>query len=70
MLDDRHVIAHSLALEDLDVAGEGAVVIWHPRSGKETQITTSQILSHAQDIRIAWRRVHEAIVAESSRPLP
>ncbi len=66
MLDDRHVIAHSVALEDIEVQGQGGLVIWHPRSGRETLITTSEVLSHLQDIRIAWRRFYDAIAAESS----
>lgn len=66
VLDDRHVIAHSVAVEDIEVQGQGGLVIWHPRSGRETQITTSEVLSHLQDIRIAWRRFDEAIDAESA----
>src|SRR5258708_23720548 len=53
-------------LEDIEVQGQGGLVIWEPRSGRETQITTSQVLSHLQDIRIAWRRFHDAVAAESS----
>lgn len=70
VLDDRHVIAHSIALEDVEVEGRGCLVIWHPRSGRETQITTSQVLSHLQDIVIAWRRFDEAIAAESASDRP
>ena len=66
VLDDRHVIAHSIALEDIEVQGQGGLVILEPRSGRENQITTSQVLSHVQDIRIAHRRFYEAIAAESS----
>ena len=40
-------------------------MIWHPRSGRETQITAAQILGHVQDIRIAARRVQELIAVEA-----
>jgi hypothetical protein len=66
VLDDRHVIAHSVALEDIEVQGQGGMVIWHPRSGRETQITTSEVRSHLQDILIAWSRFCDAVAAESS----
>lgn len=63
VLYDRHVIAHSVALEHVEVNGQLAQVIWHPRSGRETQITAAQVLGHVQDIRIATRRVQKAIAA-------
>jgi hypothetical protein len=63
VLNDRHVIAHSVALEHVEVNGQLAQVIWHPRSGRETQITAAQVLSHVQDIRIATRRVQKVIAA-------
>lgn len=66
VLSDRHVLAHSLALDDVTADGQPGLVIFHPGSGQETQITTPQVLSHAQDIRIAWRRVSAAIDAEAA----
>ena len=65
VLADRHVLAHSIALEQVEFRGQSARVIWHPRSGRETQITAAQILGHVQDIRIAARRVQELIAAEA-----
>jgi hypothetical protein len=65
VLNDRHVIAHSVALEYIEVNGQFAHVIWHPRSGRETQITAAQVLGHVQDIRIATHRVQEVIAAEA-----
>jgi ABC-type arginine transport system permease subunit len=65
VLNDRHVIAHSVALEYVEVNGQLAQVIWHPRSGRETQITAAQVLGHVQDIRIATRRVQKVIAAEA-----
>ncbi len=66
VLDDRNVIAHSAALEDIETGGHAGLVILHPRSGAETQLTTPEVLGHVQDIRIAWRRFYKAIAAESS----
>jgi hypothetical protein len=65
VLNDRHVIAHSVALEHVEVNGQLARVIWHPRSGREAQITAAQVLGHVQDIRIATRRVQKVIAAET-----
>lgn len=65
VLEDRHVIAHSLALEEIEAGGQAALVIYHPRSGRETEITAAQVLDHARDIRVAYRRVHELIAAVS-----
>jgi hypothetical protein len=50
-------------LSQVRVNGQLAQVIWHPRSGRETQITAAQVLGHVQDIRIATRRVQKAIAA-------
>jgi hypothetical protein len=66
VLDDRHIIAHSIPMEDADVDGQRGLTIWNPRHGAETQITTSQLLSFAQDIRIVYRRFHDAIAAETA----
>jgi hypothetical protein len=66
VLDDRNVIAHSVALEDIEAGGHTGLVILHPRSGTETQLTTPEVLSHVQDIHIAYRRFRDAIAAESS----
>jgi len=66
VLDDRHVIAHSLAVEDADADGQACLVIFHPGSGKETTLTTPAVLSHAHDIRIAYSRFHKAIAAQTS----
>jgi hypothetical protein len=49
VLDDRHIIAHSIPLEDADIDGQRGLTIWNPRHGAETQITTSQLLSFGQD---------------------
>jgi hypothetical protein len=65
VLDDRHVIAHSIALEEDEADGQTGLVILHPRTGVETRLTTPAVLSHAHDIRIIYRRFHEAIVAET-----
>lgn len=65
VLNDRHVIAHSIALEQVEVRGQRAQVIWHPRSGRETRITAAQVLDHAHDVRIAARRVQKLIAAEA-----
>jgi hypothetical protein len=64
VLDDRHIIAHSIAMEAVEVDGLAGLVIFHPRSGRETTLTTPALLSHAQDIRIAYRRFGEAIALE------
>jgi hypothetical protein len=67
VLDDRHVIAHSLAMENAaGDDGQAGLVIFHPRSRRETTLTTSAILSHAHDIRITYRRFAEAIAAETA----
>ncbi len=66
VLDDRHVIAHAIPLEDVRVGTEGGLIGWHPRTGREIRLTTSTVLDHGRDIRIAWRRFHAAIAAESS----
>jgi hypothetical protein len=66
VLDDRHVIAHSVALEDAEVDGQAGLVIFHPRTRVETRLTTPAVLSHAHDIRIAYGRFHQAIAAETS----
>ena len=60
VLSDRHVIAHSVALEASWLRSSGI-----PRRGRETQITATQVLGHVQDIRIATRRVQEVIAAEA-----
>jgi hypothetical protein len=62
VLDDRHVIAHSIAMEQV----EAGLVILDARRGRETTLTTPAVLSHVQDIRIAYRRFHNAIAAEIS----
>lgn len=64
VLDDRHVIAHSIAMETVEADGQAGLVIFHPRTGRETTLTTPALLSHAQDIRIAYRRFGEAIGSE------
>ncbi len=66
VVDDRNVIAHAIPLEVVRVGAEGGLIGWHPRTGTETRFATSTVLGHAQDIRIAYRRFHEAIAAESS----
>jgi hypothetical protein len=66
VLDDRHVIAHSIALEADEAGDQPGLVMLHPRSGKETRLTTAELLSHVQDIRIVSRRFHKAIAEETS----
>ncbi len=68
VMDDRHVIAHSLAMESVEADGLAGLVIFHPSTGKETQLTTSAVLGHVQDIRITYRRLHDAIVAQIAPP--
>jgi hypothetical protein len=65
VLDDRHVIAHSLALEDVEADGQAGLVIFHLGSGRETTLTTPALLNHLQDIRIAYWRFHAAIAVET-----
>jgi hypothetical protein len=64
VIDDRHVIAHSIAL-DADDGGQPGLLIFNPRSGSESRLTTTAVMSHVQDIRIVLRRFHEAIAAET-----
>jgi hypothetical protein len=59
----RRTIGYTRILSQVRVNGQLAQVIWHPRSGRETQITAAQVLGHVQDIRIATRRVQKAIAA-------
>ena len=66
VLDDRHVIAHSIALEADEAGGQPGLLIFNPRFGSETRLTTAAVLSHVQDIRIVSRRFHKAIAAETS----
>jgi hypothetical protein len=65
VLADRHVIAHSIALEGDEADGQPGLVIFRPRSGKEARLTTASVLSHVQDIAIISRRFHKAIAAET-----
>jgi hypothetical protein len=66
VLNGRNVIVHAIPLEDVRVGAQGGLISWHARTGKEARLTTSAVLSLAQDIRIAYRRVHDAIATESS----
>jgi hypothetical protein len=67
VLDDRHVIVHSVAMAtDLDRGDEPGLGIWNPRRDSETRITAPQVLDHAHDIRIVGRRARALIVAETS----
>lgn len=65
VLDDRHVIVHSVALADMEARGEPGSGIWHPRSDTELRITAAQVLDHAHDIRIVARRARALFAAES-----
>jgi hypothetical protein len=66
VLEDRNVIVHAVPLEVVRVGAEGGLIGWVPRKGREIEFTTSAVLDHSRDIRIACRRFHEAIAAESS----
>jgi hypothetical protein len=61
VLEDRHVLAHSLMLEEVE---SGAALIFSPREQAETRITAGQVLDHAHDIRLAFDRVAQVIEAE------
>jgi len=67
VLHDRHVIAHSIALEKVEAGGQGGLVILDARNGAEMTLTTAVALGLVQDIRITYRRFYKAIAAESSR---
>lgn len=64
VLDDRHRIAHSVAMRDM--AEEPGMAIWNPRSNTERRITASQVLAHARDIRTVTRRARALFAAEIS----
>jgi hypothetical protein len=64
VLDDRHILAHSIALDD----AEAGLVIFNPRTGMEARLTTPAVSDHAHDIRIVYRRIYEAIAAETAVP--
>jgi hypothetical protein len=66
VLDDRHVIVHSVAVADLDASSAPGMGIWHPRSNTEVRITAPQVLDHAHDIRILTRRARALFLAEIS----
>ena len=66
VLDDRHVLAHSVNLIVDDPDLEPGYSVWNPRYDAEARITTQQILEHAQDIRIAARRVRDRFISETS----
>lgn len=66
VLDDRHVIAHSIVLDSAEIDGDAGLVIFHPRTRVETRLTTPAVLDHAHDIRLAYRRFAQAIAAEAS----
>jgi hypothetical protein len=66
VIEDRHVIVHSIALADAEDRGESGLGIWNPRSDTETRITAPQVLDHAHDIRIVARRTKALIAAEIS----
>lgn len=58
VLDDRHILTHSLSMVG-ELDGQEAFYIWNPRQDTEAQITLEQLNEHARDIRTAVRRVQE-----------
>jgi hypothetical protein len=69
VLDDRHVLVHSMALADMDARDEPGSGIWHPRTDTEARITAAQSLDHAHDIRIVVRRARSLFAAETRTAL-
>jgi hypothetical protein len=67
VLDHRNVVVHAIPLEDVTAGEEGGLIGWHPRTGQQIWLTTSKVLGHIQDFRIAWRRFDEAIAAATSQ---
>ena len=67
VFEERNVVVHAIPLEDVTAGEEGGLVGWHPRTGQEIRLTTSAVLGHVQDFRIAWRRFDEAIAAVTSQ---
>jgi len=60
VLDDRGILAHSIATVGAGQNGDESFFIWHPRSGNEAEVTPAKLREHAQDIRIATNRVLSA----------
>lgn len=56
VLEGRHMIAHSLALEDIETGGHAAIVMYNPRTGAEAEITAAQLCGQLRDLRIAYER--------------
>jgi hypothetical protein len=61
VLDDRHVLAHSIAMVDMETDGAPGYSIWNPRRDADAPVTVPQLLEHAQDIRIVTRRAQALI---------
>ena len=50
VLDDRHVLVHSVAMLDRGDDGEVFWSFWHPKSDTEARIDPHQIRDHARDL--------------------
>jgi len=67
VLDDRHVIVHSVAQAEMNAAdGTWGGLIWHPKSDKEVRLTAPDVREHAHDIRIVVGRARALFVAETA----
>ncbi len=66
VLNDRHILAHSIALEDAESGELPAMVIYNARARAETSVDLSQVREHVRDIRTAYERVHALIAATTA----
>jgi hypothetical protein len=51
VLEDRHVLVHSVAMSDIEDSGASGLGICNPCRDAETRITAPQVVDHAHDIR-------------------
>lgn len=70
VVSDRHILAHSVTLEDTKVDELPAIVMRNAREQAEATITLPQILSLAHDIRIAHKRIYKIVEAATARRRP
>jgi hypothetical protein len=68
VLDERHVIAHSIAVDDAQIGDQPALVMWNPRYGTEAEITTPDLMDHARDIRLVFRHITNMVRTEMRSP--